>query len=78
MFRVYIGFIVTCEGKAGNFQTVGKGRADLETYANEVLAIVNKMTQSWQPAMKDNKAVDCYQVLSFTVAGGGLDKVNYR
>jgi hypothetical protein len=78
IFRVSIAFIVTCDGKAGNFVIVTKGKGDLETYANLVLAIVNKMPQKWQPATVDGKAVDCYQVLSFTAVSGQLDKVSYR
>lgn len=78
VFRVSIAFLVTCEGKAGNFVIVTKGKGDLATYANQLLAIVNNMPQNWRPATVDGKAVDCYQVLSFTVASGQLDKVSYR
>lgn len=78
IFRVSIAFIVTCDGKAGNFVIVTKGKGDLATYANQVLAIVNKMPQEWQPATVDGKPVDCYQVLSFTAASGQLDNVSYR
>ena len=78
VFRVSIAFVVTCDGKAGNFVIVTKGKGDLSTYANQVLAIVNKMPQNWQPATIDGKPVDCYQVLSFTAARGQLDKVSYR
>jgi hypothetical protein len=78
VFRVSISFLVTCDGHAGNFQIVTKGRGDLETYANQVLAIVNSMPQSWKAALKDGKGVDCYQVLSFSVVNGQLDKVTYR
>lgn len=78
VFRVSIAFVVTCDGKAGNFEIVTKGKGDLATYAIQVLAIVNKMPQSWQPATVNGKTVDCYQVLSFTVASGQLDKVSYR
>lgn len=78
IFRVSIAFVVTCDGKAGNFVIVTKGKGDLATYANQVLAIVNKMPQNWQPATVDGKPVDCYQVLSFTAASGQLDKVSYR
>jgi len=78
VFRVSIAFVVTCDGKAGNFVIVTKGKGDLATYANQVLAIVNKMPQNWQPATIDRKPVDCYQVLSFTAASGQLDKVSYR
>jgi hypothetical protein len=78
VFRVSIAFLVNCDGKAGNFVIVTKGKGDLATYANQVLAIVNKMPQNWQPATVDGKLVDCYQVLSFTAASGQLDKVSYR
>jgi len=78
IFRVHIGFLVTCDGKAGNFIIVSQGHGDMETYANQILAIVNKMPQSWEAATKNNKPVDSYQILSFTVSGGALDKVSYR
>lgn len=78
MFRVSIAFVVTCDGKAGNYVIVTKGRGDLATYANQVLAIVNKMPQNWQPATVDGKPVDCYQVLNFSPISGQLDKVLYR
>lgn len=78
IFRVSIAFLVTCDGKAGNFVIVTKGKGDLATYANQVLAIVNRMPQKWQPATVDGKAVDSYQVLSFSPTSGQLDKVSYR
>jgi hypothetical protein len=78
IFRVSIAFLVTCDGKVGNFVIVTKGKGDLATYANQVLAIVNKMPQNWQPATVDGKPVDCYQVLNFSPTSGQLDKVSYR
>ena len=79
VFRVSIGFVVNCRGEAGDFQILTKGKGDLETFANQVLERVNSMPQNWKPAKKNGKVVDCYQVLSFTVAGGQLDKtVSYR
>lgn len=78
IFRVSIAFVVTCDGKAGNFELITKGKGDLATFANQVLAIVNKMPQNWQSATVKGKQVDCYQVLSFTVSGGQLDQVSYR
>ena len=77
IFKVSIAFMVNCDGKAGNYQIISKGTGNLETYANQVLAIVNKMPQNWQPATFKGKKVDCYQVLSFTVMNGQLDKVTY-
>ena len=78
VFRVAIGFIVNCNGNAGNYTIISNGKGLLETLANQVLEIVNKMPNKWNPAKKDNKDVDCYQVLSFTVLGGKLDKVSFR
>ncbi len=78
IFRVHISFLVNCEGKAGNFQIISKGKGVLEVYAHQVLDIVKKMPQSWKTAIKKSDAVDCYQVLSFTVMEGKLDKVSYR
>jgi hypothetical protein len=78
VFRVHIGFIVNCNGQAGNFQIVSKGKGDLQELAQQVLTIVKDMPQNWQPALVDNKTVDCYQILSFTILSGALDKVSYR
>jgi hypothetical protein len=78
VFRVCIAFVVTCDNKAGNFIIVSQGKGDLETLANQVLAVVNKMPQNWQAAVVDKKAVDCYQALSFTILEGKMDKVSFR
>ena len=77
-FMVHIGFLVNCEGKAGNFVVISHGKGELEKYANQVLEIVSKMPQQWQPAIVKRKPVDCYQVLSFSVKNGQLDAVSYR
>lgn len=78
VFRVAIGFIVDCNGKAGNFVVITKGKGLAETFANQVLEKVNNMPQNWKPAIKDENQVDAFQVLSFTVISGQLDKVTYR
>ena len=78
VFRVHIGFLVNCKGQAGNFQIISKGKGHLQDLAQQVLTIVKDMPQNWQPATADNKTVDSYQILSFTIAGGALDKVSYR
>lgn len=78
VFRVSIGFVVDCNGKAGNFMIITKGKGLAETFANQVLERVNKMPQHWNAATKNGEKIDCYQVLSFTVTGGLLDKVAYR
>ncbi|NOT50752.1 MAG: hypothetical protein HOP10_05705 [Chitinophagaceae bacterium] len=77
-FRVHIGFLVNCNGQFGNLIIVSKGKGDLDILAKQVLSIAEKMPQNWVPAMADNKLVDCYQILSFTVIDGALDKVSYR
>lgn len=78
VFRVLIAFVVDCNGNAGNFMIITKGKGVAETFANQVLERVNKMPQNWKPATKDGEKVDSYQVLSFTVTSGQLDKVSYR
>jgi len=78
VFRVTIAFVVDCKGKAGTYMIISKGKGRLATFANQVLARVNNLPQNWTPALKDGNKVDCYQVLSFTIARGQLTKVSYR
>jgi hypothetical protein len=78
MFRVKIGFKINCNGEAGDFQIITKGKGDLKELANQVLEIVNNMPSDWIPAESKGQTVDCYQVLSFTVFEGSLEKVSYR
>ncbi|MDL2231874.1 hypothetical protein LJB85_03970 [Porphyromonadaceae bacterium OttesenSCG-928-L07] len=78
VFGVSICFLVNCEGKAGRFEIISKGKGELETLANLVLEKVNNMPQTWLPAKKNREPVDCYQVLYFTVEGGDLRNVSYR
>jgi hypothetical protein len=78
LFRVSIGFIVNCKGEASGFQIITRGKGELEILANQVLEIVKNMPQNWNPAKKKRKIVDCYQVLSFTIQGGQLDRVSYK
>ena len=78
VFRVAIAFVVNCKGEAGNFMVVTQGRGPLVTYGNQILGIVNDMPQEWKPAVNDGVEVDSYQVLSFMVTSGTLDKVSYK
>ena len=78
IFRVKIGFKINCNGKAGDFKIMTKGKGDLKELTNQVLEIVNKMPSNWIPAESKGKTVDCYQILSFTVLKGSLEKVSYR
>ncbi|KOY84536.1 hypothetical protein AD998_20295 [bacterium 336/3] len=78
VFRVHIGFLVNCHGKFCELKIISKGKGELENLAQQVLTIVKNMPQNWQSAFVEKKPVDCYQILSFTVIGGQLDKVSYR
>lgn len=78
VFRVAIGFVVDCNGQAGNFMVISKGKGRLETFANQVLDRVNSMPQQWRAATVAGEKVDCYQVLTFTVNDGQLSQVSYR
>ncbi|MEM9686285.1 MAG: hypothetical protein AAF934_05115 [Bacteroidota bacterium] len=78
VFRVSIGFKVNCEGNAGNFQIVTKGKGNLKELSNQVLEVVNTMPSDWIPAESNGQKVDCYQILSFTVIQGSLENVSYR
>lgn len=78
VFRVHIGFLVNCNGQAGNFQILSKGKGDLQDLAQQVLTTIKNLPQNWQAATVDSKAVDSYQILSFTIVGGALEKVSYR
>lgn len=79
VFRAHIGFIVSCDGKMGEIQLLSSPKGDLVPLSKELVEIVNKIPQYWRPAVKDGKAVDCYQILSFTIIGGALERtVSYR
>lgn len=78
MFRVKIGFKVNCKGETGDFKVISKGKGDLKELANLVLEVVNNMPPNWAPAEFGDKKIDCYQILSFTVVGGSLEKVSYK
>jgi hypothetical protein len=84
-FRTHIFFIVDSDGKAKNFDLVyrtdprtpeKKILADLNV---EILNIVSQMPQRWLPAQVDGNPVDCYQIISFTIIDGRLDRtVSFR
>lgn len=84
-FRVHIYFLVDAEGNAKYFDLVTKvdprtpQKKMLADWGLETLEIVSQMPQRWIPAYVNGQPVDCYQVLSFTVVSGKLDKtVSYR
>ena len=78
VFRVHVGLLVNCRGQDGNYQIVSKGKGHLLELAQQVLTIVKDMPHNWQAATADNIPVDSYQILSYTIVGGALDKVTYR
>jgi hypothetical protein len=78
VFRVSIGFVVNCKGETGNLQIVTDGKGDLRELAQQVLEKVKMIPDKWIPATANSQNVDSYQVLSFTVVNGTLDKVSYR
>ncbi len=79
LFRVKIGFLVNCDGKAAQWQVLNKSKGELFEYCNMVLDVVSGMPQRWEPAedKKGNK-VDCWQVLEFTVSMGSLSNADYK
>lgn len=78
VFRVSIGFLVNCKGETGNFQIVTEGKGDLRELAQQVLEKAKAMPDKWIAATTNSGSVDSYQILSFTVTNGTLDKVSYR
>lgn len=79
LFRVRIGFMVNCNGEAGRWQVISKGKGELFEFSNMVLEIVKTMPQNWIAAedKKGNK-VDSWQILEFTVSNGVLTNANYK
>ena len=79
LFRVRIGFMVNCEGEAGCWQLISKNKGELFEFANMVIEIVKTMPQNWTPATdKKGNALDCWQILEFTVSNGILTNANYK
>jgi hypothetical protein len=78
VFRVVIGFVVNCNGDAGNFQIITEGKGDLRELAQQVLKEATTIPGRWNPATANSQSVDSYQILSFTIMSGALDKVSYR
>jgi hypothetical protein len=78
IFKVIIAFKVDCNGNAGDFTILTKGSGTLEVLANQVLEAVNYMPQKWKPAVVNNKSVDAYQFLTFSIKNGDLTNVTYK
>ncbi len=77
MFRVKIAFMINCNGEAGDYKIISRGKGELEELANLVLEKVNNLPSDWNPAKAKGDQVDCYQVLSFTVLSGQLNRVTF-
>lgn len=79
-FRVRVAFLVTCEGNAGDFQIVSPSVGDMDPYAQKVLEITSKMPEGWNAGTLGSpaKAIDSYQVITFTVVDGKLDRIMHR
>ncbi len=79
LFRVRIAFMVNCNGEAGRWQLISKNKGELFEFANMVLETVKTMPQNWIPATdRKGNAVDCWQILEFTVSNGVLTNANYK
>lgn len=78
-YIIKVEFLVTCEGKAGNFSILTKSKHDqMISYIEKVNVLVNNMPDKWKPAKVNGNKVDCYQVLTFTIFRGELIKVSYE
>lgn len=79
LFRVRIGFMVNCNGEAGQWHIINKTRGELNEFANMVLDVVKNMPQNWKPAVdKKGSNVDCWQVIEITVSNGDLSNADYK
>ena len=78
-FIIKVGFIVNCDGKAGNFINFTKSRNEpMLSYIENVNKIVNNMPDKWRAAEVNGHKVDSYQVLTFTIFKGELIGVSYE
>ena len=75
VFRVSIGFIVNCEGKAGEFKLLSEHEDKELTLAREILRLTRHLPMDWEPAKKKGKSVDCWYVITFTVHNGDFTTI---
>ena len=60
-------------------ELLNANRGELFEFANMVLDMVKQMPQRWLPAEdKKGNAVDCWQVIEFTVSNGSLTNADYK
>ncbi len=79
IFRTVLGFKVNCRGEAGEWYIASKGKGVLFELSNQVLEIAKQLPNGWKPATDANgNAVDCWQVLQFSITEGQLKCTVYK
>ena len=79
IFRTVLGFKVNCRGEAGEWYIASKGKGVLFELSNQVLEIAKQLPNGWTPATDaDGNAVDCWQVLQFSITEGQLKCTVYK
>jgi hypothetical protein len=76
--RIRVGFLVNCEGDAGNFILLTNTLEDFQKYGEQVLRIASNMPQQWIAGEYKSEKVDCYQIITFTVKDGKFLNMMYR
>lgn len=79
IMRTMILFKVNCHGDAGDWSIASKGKGVLFELSNQVLEIAKQLPNGWTPATDaDGNAVDCWQVLQFSINEGQLKCTVYK
>lgn len=72
-FRTVLRFKVNCHGAASEWAIASKGEGLIFELSNKVLEIAKQLPNGWSPATNaDGNAVDCWQVLQFSIQDGQL------
>lgn len=79
ILRTVLGFKVNCRGEAGEWYIASKGKGLMFELSNQVLEIAKQLPNGWTPATDaDGNAVDCWQVLQFSIKEGQLKCTVYK
>jgi len=79
IFRTVLGFKVNCRGEAGEWYIASKGKGVLFELSSQVLEISKQLPNGWTPATDEaGNAVDCWQVLQFSIKEGQLKCTIYK
>ena len=79
ILRTVLGFKVNCRGEAGEWYIASKGKGVLFELSNQLLEIAKQLPNGWTPATDaDGNAVDCWQVLLFSIKEGKLKCTVYK